>query len=71
MREFKFNVLCFSMSDVTENEQHVSSANSEATENKESSLDRESKGRQKLREWLNKTIKVKLTDGRTLIGWFL
>lgn len=27
-----------------------------------------SKGRHKLQEWLNKNMRIKLTDGRTLIG---
>ncbi|XP_046333802.1 N-alpha-acetyltransferase 38, NatC auxiliary subunit-like [Haliotis cracherodii] len=28
-------------------------------------------GRQKLERWLNKSMKIKMTDGRTLIGVFL
>jgi N-alpha-acetyltransferase 38, NatC auxiliary subunit len=31
----------------------------------------ETPGRQKLRSWLNKYFRIKLTDGRTLIGLFL
>lgn len=31
----------------------------------------ESPGRQKLRSWLNKTFRIKLSDGRILIGYFL
>ncbi|XP_078615726.1 N-alpha-acetyltransferase 38, NatC auxiliary subunit-like [Branchiostoma floridae x Branchiostoma japonicum] len=31
----------------------------------------ESEGRQKLRSWLNKSLRVSMTDGRTLIGVFL
>jgi N-alpha-acetyltransferase 38, NatC auxiliary subunit len=29
-----------------------------------------SPGRQKLKSWLNKTLRIKMTDGRVLIGEF-
>jgi len=32
---------------------------------------RDSPGREKLRSWLNRTLKVEMTDGRVLVGSFL
>jgi small nuclear ribonucleoprotein (snRNP)-like protein len=37
----------------------------------EKNLEKISSSRELLSKWLNKTMKVKITDGRTLIGSFL
>lgn len=39
--------------------------------NSAASPNKDSPGREKLRSWLNKTLKIEMTDGRVLIGSFL
>lgn len=66
-------------------DENVSGSNPESEEEENSESDPETRspvqsppkpintspGALKLRSWLNKTLKVKMTDGRTLIGVFL
>uniref|UniRef100_A0A194ANC0 Putative N-alpha-acetyltransferase 38, NatC auxiliary subunit-like protein n=1 Tax=Pinctada fucata TaxID=50426 RepID=A0A194ANC0_PINFU len=43
----------------------------ESTARQEADSATESEGKKKLSKWLNKSMKIQMTDGRTLIGVFL
>ena len=40
-------------------------------ENSKEQNEEKTEGKKKLEKWLNKSMKIKMTDGRTLIGVFL